>query len=57
MMMALKFIQNVKATVTLTGRGPVRPAADDGFESKKDLFLEKGKQALLFTLCLFVLTL
>ena len=31
-MMTLKFSQNAKVTRTLTGRSPVRPAADDVFE-------------------------
>ena len=31
-MMTLKFSQNTKMTSALTGRRPVRPVVDDGFE-------------------------
>ena len=33
-MMTLKFSQNARVTRVLTGRRPVRPAADDDFETK-----------------------
>ena len=38
LMMTLKFSRNAKVTRALTGRRPVRPAADDDFEKPKKIF-------------------